>query len=98
MSSFNCEHCHAMCTDTEFGYVTGCEHYPVNPKHLRQWYQKRLSELYREVRFLYEVSLQNKDGLAEPFNRWGRDIVTAYTINSKLADSQTATVHAPKPE
>ena len=29
MSTFNCEHCGAACTEGEGGYyVTGCEHYP----------------------------------------------------------------------
>lgn len=37
MSSFNCETCGAMCTDTRQGYITGCEHYPVNPAELRRW-------------------------------------------------------------
>lgn len=27
MSSFNCEHCGAVCSDTDKGYVSGCEHY-----------------------------------------------------------------------
>ncbi|MFA5753366.1 MAG: hypothetical protein WC910_09880 [Bacteroidales bacterium] len=30
MSSFYCEHCGALCSDTPRGYVTGCEHYPVD--------------------------------------------------------------------
>lgn len=28
MSNFNCEHCGAICCDSERGYTTGCEHYP----------------------------------------------------------------------
>ena len=97
MSSFNCEHCHAMCTDTECGYVTGCEHYPVNPKHLRQWYRFSLKRMYDCVRFMGEVSAHNKDGLTEPFLRWQADILGAMDM-VKLTDSQPAKGHAPKPE
>ena len=32
MSNFNCEHCGAMCTDTNSGYINGCEHYPIDKK------------------------------------------------------------------
>ncbi len=28
MSSFNCDKCGAICSDSARGYVTGCEHYP----------------------------------------------------------------------
>lgn len=28
MSNFQCEHCGAICCDSERGYTTGCEHYP----------------------------------------------------------------------
>jgi len=30
MSNFKCEKCGAICSDTEKGYVTGCEHYPAD--------------------------------------------------------------------
>ena len=30
MSSFYCEKCNALCSDTRNGYVTGCEHHPPN--------------------------------------------------------------------
>jgi len=29
VSSFKCEHCGADILDTERGYITGCEHYPL---------------------------------------------------------------------
>lgn len=29
MSSFYCEKCGALISDSEKGYLTGCEHYPV---------------------------------------------------------------------
>jgi len=29
MSSFICEKCNAKILDTELGYITGCEHYPM---------------------------------------------------------------------
>lgn len=95
MSSFNCEQCHAMCTDTECGYVTGCEHYPVNPKHLNQWYRKCLSEAFRTLQFMHEVAMENKDGYAEPFSKCKFAVLDAFNKTTPtLADSQTATGHA----
>jgi len=32
MSGFNCEHCGVECIDTSHGYITGCEHYPIETK------------------------------------------------------------------
>ena len=29
MSSFHCEKCGAVITDTSDGYITGCEHHPL---------------------------------------------------------------------
>jgi len=98
MSSFNCETCHALCCDTECGYVTGCEHYPVNQKHLRQWYRVSLRRLYDCVKFMAEVSAHNKDGLTEPFLRWQSSILGAMDMVSTSADTQPATAHVPVPE
>lgn len=98
MSSFNCETCHAMCTDTECGYVTGCEHYPVNPKHLNKWYRTRLSEVFRELSFMKDVSMQNRDGYAEPFSKSLFAVLDVFNKTTPtLGDSQTATVHAQQP-
>lgn len=30
VSNFSCEKCGAICSDSPKGYVTGCEHYPVD--------------------------------------------------------------------
>lgn len=32
MSSFLCEHCGEIISDTPNGYVTGCPHYPIEKK------------------------------------------------------------------
>ena len=32
MSNFSCEKCGTNCYDTPYGYVTGCEHYPIEKK------------------------------------------------------------------
>ncbi|MFK5951028.1 MAG: hypothetical protein QM500_19925 [Methylococcales bacterium] len=29
MSSFNCNECGQRCVDTDDGYITGCEHHPI---------------------------------------------------------------------
>ena len=34
MSNFICEKCGATCQDSELGYITGCEHYPVDAHSL----------------------------------------------------------------
>lgn len=33
MSSFFCQYCGKAIIDTEKGYITGCEHYPIHPRH-----------------------------------------------------------------
>lgn len=38
MSSFICESCGTECIDTPEGYVTGCEHYPVEAEHSRRFF------------------------------------------------------------
>ena len=43
MSNFKCEHCGAICYDTPDGYITGCEHYPIEkpvPKPKISWLVK----------------------------------------------------------
>jgi hypothetical protein len=82
MSSFNCEHCHAQCTDTDYGYVTGCEHYPVKRDELERFYLNNLNRLHAAVSFLAVVSVHNKDGLAEPLLRWQADILGTMEIVS----------------
>ena len=32
MSNFICEKCGAVCQDSALGYITGCEHYPVDAR------------------------------------------------------------------
>ena len=39
MSSFYCDKCGALCSDTDRGYVTGCKHYP--PDKAAVEYEKR---------------------------------------------------------
>lgn len=47
MSNFNCEHCGALCCDSERGYVTGCERYPPDigahymPTYLYQRFEEQ---------------------------------------------------------
>lgn len=75
MSTFNCKHCHAECIDTEVGYITGCEHYPVNREHLKRWYRMSLTRLHKAVSFMATGAFHNKDELAEPLLRWLADIL-----------------------
>ena len=36
MSHFQCEHCGATITDTAHGFITGCEHYPIETREQPQ--------------------------------------------------------------
>lgn len=44
MSHFYCEKCNAICYDTDYGYITGCKHYPPDVKAVNYLYKK-----YNEV-------------------------------------------------
>jgi hypothetical protein len=35
MSSFTCKHCGTDILDTPAGYITGCEHYPIEGKKMK---------------------------------------------------------------
>ena len=45
MSSFNCEHCNAQCVDTEFGYITGCQHHPPDQRAAYRYLLQQLSAI-----------------------------------------------------
>lgn len=40
MSHFYCEKCNAICYDTDYGYITGCKHYPPDVKAVNYLYKK----------------------------------------------------------
>lgn len=80
MSSFNCEHCNALCADTEFGYVTGCEHYPAEPKALRKYMKLHLLGLYGTAQNLAQVAAKNQHFLAKPLVRLCEELITSLTI------------------
>lgn len=80
MSSFNCETCHRCCTDTEFGYVTGCEHYPADRKAVEKWLRKNLCILDNTLPFLAEVAKENQHFTAEPLKRWSQDLKTTIGV------------------
>ena len=44
MSNFKCEKCGTVCYDTPNGYITGCEHYPVDTKR-----ENALKELTKQA-------------------------------------------------
>ena len=53
MSSFNCEHCNTPILDTEHGYITECEHYPLEqlkpqPRNNRYTFLRVLAEFARD--------------------------------------------------
>jgi len=53
MSSFECEHCKAQILDTPHGYITECEHYPMEklkpqPRNKRSDFLRVLAEFARE--------------------------------------------------
>lgn len=76
MSSFNCEKCGAMLTDSEFGYVTGCEHYPVKQQEVYRYLLKQLCLLDNSLPFLARVADESGHFTAEPLKRWSQDLKT----------------------
>ena len=93
MSSFNCETCHACCTDTECGYVTGCEHYPVNPKEVNRYLLRQLCLLDNSLPFLARIAAENGHFTAVPLKRWSEDLKT--TIGIMLGGKVTTTAGSP---
>jgi hypothetical protein len=80
MSSFNCEKCGAMLTDTEFGYVTGCDHCPVRQKDVNKYLLKQLCLLDNSLPFLARVASESGHFTAEPLKRWSQDLKTTIGI------------------
>jgi hypothetical protein len=69
-----------MLTDTEFGYVSGCEHHPVNPKVVERYLLKQLCLLDNAVPFLARVASENGHFTAEPLKRWSQELKTTIGI------------------
>lgn len=42
MSNFACEHCQAIIQDSPDGFVTGCEHYPLDSQVMAPCYGKMI--------------------------------------------------------
>jgi len=80
MSSFNCEKCGAMLTDSEYGYVTGCEHHPTDMKDVRKYLLKQLCLLDNSLPFLARVASESGHFTAEPLKRWSADLKTTIGI------------------
>jgi hypothetical protein len=102
MSSFNCEHCHASCWDTDFGYITGCEHYPADRRAVDLYLKEHLCKINNSLPVLARIAADNGHFTAEPLKRWSQDLNTTIGLmlerKSTSADSQPATAHAPVPE
>lgn len=60
MSNFSCEHCGAVVSDTAAGYVTGCEHYPIEKRGLAK-VGHRYVDRAGEFRWVHEAELQPGD-------------------------------------
>ena len=53
MSGFNCEHCNTPIIDSDHGYITECEHYPLeklkpHPRNKRYDFMRVLAEFVRD--------------------------------------------------
>lgn len=104
MSSFNCETCHAMCTDTECGYVTGCEHYPVEEKPLRVWIMRKMNESLAQLGYIERVAITNRmpPNMFDALEKARKAIREVHEVAFRFqmptsTDSQTAKVHAQQP-
>jgi len=54
--------------------------------------------VFRELSFMKDVSMQNRDGYAEPFSKSLFAVLDVFNKTTPtLADSQTATVHVQQP-
>ena len=63
MSSFYCEHCGALCSDTERGYISGCKHYPVDITATE--YQKRMDKIIAKGGAVEEILIALLDEAKE---------------------------------
>lgn len=57
MSTFECPECGALCVDTPTGYITGCNHYPVDrrPTPEESASLKRYAEFEEKLRKPYKT-------------------------------------------
>ena len=53
MSSFNCEKCGTMLHDTNYGYISGCEHYPIVNSEVASY----IASLHEKIDRLKSVGL-----------------------------------------
>lgn len=102
MSSFRCETCGTICNDTHAGYVTGCEHFPVESQAVEKYLLWCFRELDNSLPFLARIAAENGHFTAMPLKRWSEDLKTTIGIMlggkaAQVTDSQTATVHAQQP-
>lgn len=75
MSNFNCEKCGTVISDTEFGYITGCDHYPVDQRVVDRWMISRTMKIEQEVDLLKQVAVKSKHFSAFPLRRLSEEIV-----------------------
>ena len=80
MSSFSCAKCQAVCTDTDFGYVTGCDHHPVDAGARDRYLRQQLCDLYDHVNRLVFVATESQSHLTEPLKRWREEIETGIGV------------------
>lgn len=48
MSNFACEHCNAICSDSEYGYTTGCKHYPPDQRAVIKMIEAKVTKIIRD--------------------------------------------------
>jgi hypothetical protein len=65
-----------MLTDTEFGYVTGCEHHPADSGAASRYLLKQLCLLDNSLPFLARVASESGHFTAESLKRWSADLKT----------------------
>lgn len=67
MSNFDCPICGVLCLDTEFGYVTGCQHYA--PDANREALHARVMVLEQQLRIYKKAAETDHILLAEARER-----------------------------
>jgi hypothetical protein len=69
MSNFTCEACGATCWDTAEGYITGCNHYPPEPRAVQRFLRIERRKIIEQLKLLHSVAAGIKFESAEDFLR-----------------------------
>lgn len=76
MSSFECKKCGVACVDTEFGYVTGCDHHRWSELAQERHFVAELMRIQSAVERIGLIASTNRHFLAKPMDRLVNELET----------------------